>query len=88
MTHPSAGHITPDLAKPSTGSANDYVSTTAVQPMYQPNSIPKPIGEAGKPGVGGYNVQIAMGWSIDDYRAALVRAWFSSIFPTLMVNHY
>jgi hypothetical protein len=87
IVRPSAARIAPDLAKPSAAVTNEAIAATAIQSLYEPNSIPKPKGEAGKPGVGGYNVQVAMGWSEDDYKAVLVRAMFQSIFWEVTLDH-
>lgn len=82
MARPSTAHGASDLAKLSRGPEDD-VSTTATQTEHPPNSIRKPTGEAGKPGAGGYKLQIAMGWSKDDYETALVRVRFLIPFRVL-----
>ena len=53
----------------------------------RPHKIPKPRGEVGRPGSGGYNLKAAMGWNGDEYerlrvREILVVLGFSShVFP-------
>ena len=40
---------------------------------YAPRKIPKPRGEVGRPGNGGYTLMKAMGWSVADYEGLRVR---------------
>ena len=46
------------------------------------NKIGKPPGEAGRPGRGGYNLRVALGWAADDHKKLLV-----CIFITHFVSH-
>jgi hypothetical protein len=38
----------------------------------RPDSVPKPVGDPGKPGSGGYSIEKAMDWSNEDYESARV----------------
>jgi hypothetical protein len=42
------------------------------------NKIGKPQGEAGRPGRGGYNLRVALGWAADDHKKLLVRIFITS----------
>jgi hypothetical protein len=82
----SRGHISASDTSPSS-SLQESPSLEKIESKTS-RLIPKPEGDAGRPGRGGYNLEVVLGWKKKDFVAVkvLFRHFLSFRLPMLMIN--